>query len=252
MNKQQRWHSLIYSIILIAGLLMLWGAGARLTSPVFIPKIGTVVSAFIEMVLNGDLWTATVYSFRRITIATVLASVISIGLGCAMMIWHPIQGLFNPVIKVMRFLPVTAFYPMLTIWFGIGEKMKIAFLFVAVFVYMLPSVLLALNDVDEDVIEAANIDGASKKQTVQRIILPIAAPSIAQSFAMMYGIGFTYITVAEQVNAKYGLGYLIYTSSARGKTYMVFVGIITIVIISVLFDWISNKCIKKIFNWKFT
>ena len=68
----------------------------------------------------------------------------------------------------------------------------------------------------------------------------------------MYAIGWTYIAVAETVNAKYGIGYLIYTSSARGRTSLVFVGILAIVIFSILFDWVTNVCIEKIFKWKFS
>lgn len=67
------------------------------------------------------------------------------------------------------------------------------------------NVLIAMDDVSDDVIEAASIDGAGKFSTVTRIIFPIAAPSICQSFATMYAIGWTYIAVAETVNAKYGI-----------------------------------------------
>ena len=117
---------------------------------------------------------------------------------------------------------------------------------------MLPSVLAALNDVNPEVVEAANIDGAGKVALMKNIILPIAAPTIAQSFVTMYAIGWTYISVAETVNAKYGVGYLIYTSSARGKTVMVFVGIMAIVLFSVIFDWLAKQGIKKTFKWKFS
>lgn len=240
-----------YYIILIGSIFLLWNIGAALTSPIFIPDPLTVFNSFIQMILNGQLLTAFVYSFIRITIASTISAVLAIFLGCLIRIYYPVNALLSPVVNIMRFLPVTAFYPMLTIWFGIGEEMKIAFLFVATFVYMLPSVILALNEVSKDVIEAASVEGANKEQLISRIILPIAAPSIAQSFAMMYGIGYTYIAVAEQTNAKYGIGYLIYTSSARGLTYMTFVGILTIIFIGILFDLIANKIIKKIFNWKF-
>jgi NitT/TauT family transport system permease protein len=68
---------------------------------------------------------------------------------------------------------------------------------------------------------------------------------------MMYGIGWTYIAVAETVNAKYGLGFIIQQSSSRGRTDLVFMAIITIIIISVLFDNISKLLVKKIFKWRY-
>lgn len=240
------------NICLVFVIAIVWQIGAKLTSPIFIPSPFKVFDSFIVMITSGQLWIAMRYSFQRITISTLLSSVLSIFIGYFMKISNEFYTFFNPIIKAMRFLPVTAFYPILTIWFGIGEEMKIAFLFIATFVYMLPSVLIALDEVDKDVIEAASVEGANKSQTILKIILPIAAPSIAQSFAMMYGIGYTYIAVAEQTNAKNGLGYLIYTSSARGLMHMTFVGIITIIIISVVFDAITTMLIKRIFKWKFS
>ena len=68
---------------------------------------------------------------------------------------------------------------------------------------------------------------------------------------MMYGIGWTYIAVAETINAKYGLGYIIQTSSARGRTDMVFMAIIMIILVSIVFDFVANKIIKKAFKWRF-
>lgn len=242
----------IYRMILLILLAIIWDIGAALTSPIFVPQKSAVFREFFLLIQNGTMLKAFRYSLIRITAAAFLSAGIAVPLGCLMKICHPIQNLLYPAIRAMRFLPVTAFYPLLTMWFGIGEQMKIAFLFVASFVFMLPSVLIALDDVCDDVIEAASIDGAGKFNTVTRIIFPIAAPSICQSFATMYAIGWTYIAVAETVNAKYGIGYLIYTSSARGRTSLVFVGILAIVIFSILFDWTTNICIKKIFKWKFS
>ena len=71
------------------------------------------------------------------------------------------------------------------------------------------------------------------------------------SFIMMYGIGFTYIAVAETVNAKFGLGWIIQQSSSRGRTDMVFMAIIVIMVISVLFDFIAKKAVKKAFKWRY-
>lgn len=233
-------------------LLILWEVGSKATSPVFIPSPKSVFESLKSLIKDGDLFKMMNYSFYRITIASFISGFSSIIIGCIMKSVEIVEKLFNPLIKVIRFLPVTAFYPILVLWFGIGEQMKIAFLFIATFVYMLPSVLISLNDVDQYVIESASVEGANKLNLILRIILPMAAPSIAQSFAMMYGIGYTYIAVAEQTNAKTGLGYLIYTSTARGMMDMAFVGIISIVIISILFDLLSSFVIKKIFNWKFS
>ena len=57
--------------------------------------------------------------------------------------------------------------------------------------------------------------------------------------------------MAETVNAKYGLGWIIQQSSSRGRTDMVFMAIIVIMIISILFDSISKAIVKRIFKWRY-
>ena len=88
-------------------------------------------------------------------------------------------------------------------------------------------------------------------QTITKIQIPATLPSLMNSFIMMYGIGWTYIAVAETVNAKYGLGFIIQQSSSRGKTDLVFMSIITIIIVSVIFDTLSTALVKKVFKWRY-
>ena len=82
------------------------------------------------------------------------------------------------------------------------------------------------------------------------IQLPATLPSILNSFIMMFGIGFTYCAVCETINAKYGVGYMISQSTSRGRTDLVFLGIITIMIISFVFDNVSKFVIRKVFKWR--
>lgn len=151
----------------------------------------------------------------------------------------------------MRYIPVTAFYPLLIMWFGIDEMMKIVFLFISTFVYMMPSVMLALDEVNPDLVDTGLTIGMSRWQVITKIQIPASMPSLMNCFIMMYGIGWTYIAVAETINAKYGLGFIIQQSSSRGRTDMVFMAIITIMFVSVAFDWIAKKAVKKIFKWRY-
>ena len=129
--------------------------------------------------------------------------------------------------------------------------MKISFLFLATFVYVLPSTVLCLQDVPQDLIDTGKSIGMRTHEIITEILLPAALPSIMNSFLMMYGIGWTYVAVIEAVNAKYGLGYIINQGAARGKTAVVFAAILTIVVFSYVFDRIGNYLIRKIFRWRY-
>ena len=238
-------------ITLWISIVVIWQIAANHCNPLFVPSPKNVFNDLFIMVSNGEIFTALRYSFFRVTIAALLSALVSIPIALLIFNIKFFNDLLNPIISVMRYLPVTAFYPLLIMWFGIDELMKIIFLFIATFVYMMPSVVLCLEEINQDLIDTGLTIGMNKFQTVWRIQLPSSLPSIINSFIMMYGIGFTYIAVAETVNAKYGLGWIIQQSSSRGRTDMVFMAIIVIVLVSILFDYISKKIVKTIFKWRY-
>lgn len=242
---------IIKTAVLLVFLITIWHVVASQTNPIFVPPPSKVLEAFIEVVKNGQLFKALQYSFLRITISTIISALIAIPIGILVYNIKFARDFLYPIISAMRYIPVTAFYPLLIMWFGIDEMMKVAFLFIATFVYMMPSVMLALDEVNQDLIDTGLTIGMSKMQTITKIQIPATLPSLMNSFIMMYGIGWTYIAVAETVNAKYGLGFIIQQSSSRGRTDLVFMSIITIVIVSVLFDNISKFLVKKIFKWRY-
>ena len=205
----------------------------------------------IGMMKSGQLFMAIKYSFLRITIATFLSGMIAFPIALLVYNSKITNDIISPVISIMRYIPITAFYPLLIMWFGIDELMKIVFLFIATFVYMMPSVILCLDEINSDLIDTGLTIGMNKLQIIAKVQIPAILPSLMNSFIMMYGIGWTYIAATETINAKYGLGYIIQQSSSRGRTDLVFMAIIMIMVISVLFDSLMKKLVKKVFAWRY-
>lgn len=238
-------------IIPIIVVLLAWVIGSNYSNPLFLPQPSKVWESFLQLSENGMLWQSLLHSFYRITTATLIAALISIPIGLLVANYKSMDNIITPITSVMRFLPVTAFYPLLILWVGIGESMKVTFLFFATFFYFLPTVILAIKEVNIDLIDTARTMGMSRFQVMTKILFPASLPSILQSFLMMYGIGWTYVIIAEMVNTTHGLGHLMNIGSARGRTDLVFLALIVILVFSYLFDTIGNFAIKKIFKWKF-
>lgn len=241
----------IKRIILLIFVLLIWKLSSQKVNPLFIPSPKSVFESLIETAKSGQLFMAIKYSFLRITAATLLSALIAFPIALLVYNLQIAKDILQPIINIMRYIPVTAFYPLLIMWFGINEMMKVIFLFIATFVYMMPSVLLCLEEINPDLIDTGLTIGMSKFQTIYRIQIPASLPSILNSFIMMYGIGFTYISIAETINAKYGLGFIIQQSSSRGRTDLVFMAIIVIMIISIVFDCTSKNLVKHIFKWRY-
>lgn len=233
-------------------LIIVWIFASRYTNPLFLPKPESVIKSFIILINNGQLLESSRISFMRITSATFMCAVLSIPLGLLVYQFKMVNSFVTPITSAMRYLPVTAFISLLILWFGIDEKMKIMFLFLAMIFYFLPSVILCMKDVSQDLIDTALTMGMNRFQVLFRVVLPASMPSICQLFLLMYGIGWTYVIIAEVVNANSGLGYMMNVSAARGRTDLIFVGLFTIMLISFIFDSLGNWIIKRAFKWKFS
>ena len=238
-------------IALFICVILVWGICSKNANPLFVPAPQDVFANLFETIRTGQLQIAIQYSFLRIAVATCISAVIAYPIALLVYNSKIANDILNPIISIMRYIPVTAFYPLLIMWFGIDELMKVVFLFIATFVYMMPSVILCLEEVNSDLIDTGLTIGMSKWQTIYKIQIPASLPSVLNSFIMMYGIGFTYIAVAETINAKYGLGYIIQQSSSRGRTDLVFMAIIVIMVISVVFDFVAKRTVKRIFKWRY-
>jgi NitT/TauT family transport system permease protein len=237
--------------LIVIILFVVWSIGSSYLSPLFLPSPKRVLKSFIDLLYSGMLLDSLYMSFYRITIATMIACCISVPLGLLMSTSKPINNIISPLVNVMRFIPVTVFYPLLIMWLGIDEQMKIAFLFFAMFFYFLPSVILAVKETPIDLVDTGYTIGMNNLQVMLRVLLPYSLPSILQNFVLMYGIGWTYIIIVEVTNARYGLGHIMNLATARGKTDLVFVALVVIIIVNVIFDIISKLLIKKGFRWKF-
>lgn len=239
--------TLMTFIIIIIG----WYLVSLRVNNLFVPNPIKVFEDGRLLLSTGQLQTHIIWTFRRILIASCISGTLSLVLGFLIYNFKFMRNTIHPVINLLRYVPVTAFYPLLIMWLGIDESMKIAFYVIATFVYMLPSVVLSLEEINTDLIETGYTLGMSKLQTIFMIQLPATLPSILNSFIVSFGISFTYCAVCETINAKNGLGFLIQQSSSRGRTDLVFLGIITIMLISFIFDNVSKYIIKKVFKWRY-
>ena len=249
--KLDRIKSILITLITFICIIIIWYLVSLRVNHLFVPDPFDVLYNGITLLKTGQLQIALWYTFRRILIATCISGSISLVFGFLIYNFKFMRNTINPVINLLRYIPATAFYPLLIMWLGIDEQMKIAFYVIVTLVYMLPSVVLSLEEINNDLIETGYTLGMNKLQVITMIQLPATLPSILNSFVITFGIGWTYCAICETINAKYGLGYMIQQSSSRGRTDLVFLGIITIMIVSFVFDNVAKYAIRKIFKWRY-
>jgi len=152
----------------------------------------------------------------------------------------------------LRYMPISAFIPILILQFGIDEKQKIAFLFLGVFVYLLPVVVTAVRTVPEELVQTSLTLGASRWQVIRTVLLPAALPEIFDSFRVMNAISWTYVILAEAVNPEHGLGYMVELARTHQKASWSFAGLLVIGGIGLLTDFIIRLLSGWLFGWRET
>ena len=219
-------------------------------SPTFLPRPHDVIRGMLQLFYEKQMGLAIWTSTARIGKAFLLASALALPLGLAMGALEPVNRFFEPVMAPLRFMPISAFIPLLIVWFGIDDGQKIAFLFLGVFVYLLPVVVNAVRAVPQEYVDTAYTLGASRAQAVFTVLLPAALPEIVEAFRVMNAIAWTYVILAEAVNPGTSLGYLIQLAYTHARPDWCFAGLVVVGGIGLLTDALLRVLIHLLFRWR--
>lgn len=175
-------------------------------------------------------------SLYRVGVAFLLSAVMAIPLGILMSSYRIVNGLSEPIVDFIRYLPVPALVPLTVVWLGIGETSKITLLWIGTFFQL---VLLVADDarrVPREYIEIGMTVGAKPRAVLRHIILPAMLPNMVDNLRITLGWCWTYLIVAEIVASNSGIGYVIMSSKRYGKVDTILAGVLVIGIIGLATD----------------
>ena len=115
----------------------------------------------------------------RVVGGFVLAALVAVPLGIAMGAYKPIEAFFEPFVSFARYLPASAFIPLLILWAGIGELQKLLVIFIGSFFQIVLMIAVTVGGTRRDLVEAAYTLGADARGVVRRVLLPNSSPAIA-------------------------------------------------------------------------
>lgn len=240
-----------WSLASLTLIFLLWH-GVTATGyvrPIFLPSPAATGQALWTLLTSGVFFQALLVSFTRIAVATLLAVLVGAILGMCMGISSKAESFFSPITQPLRYLPITALIPLLVLWFGIGELMKIIFLFFGIAFYFIPLVKNAIRSTPQEYLDIARSFGARTGTLIQRVYLPHALPQILDGIIVINGIGWNYVILAEIINAREGLGYLINIAGRLQRSDEVFAGLILIAAVAIGSDHILQRIRHQYFFW---
>src|SRR5689334_20864102 len=201
---------------------------SRIVSPVVLPSPGEVLRSIPELFRERALVASTAATLKRVLAGFGLAIIVGVPLGIVAGAYRVFDALTGPISVFLRNIPVAVLIPLTILWFGIDETQKTMFIFIATVPFVFFDAARAIIDVHQRYVETAQTLGASSRQVVAKVLIPLAMPDIYSSLRALFGLAFGYIMLAELVNAKYGLGYLLMSSQRRALTEHIFAILILI------------------------
>ena len=219
--------------------------GMFLKDPVYTLRIG--IELFTEYGFIKDVG-VTVW---RVVGGFVLAALVAVPLGILMGAYKPVEAFLEPFISFARYLPASAFIPLLILWAGVGETQKLLVIFIGSVFQIVLMVSVIVGSTRRDLIEAAYTLGAESGGIVRRVMLPGAAPQIAETLRLVLGWAWTYVIVAELVGSSSGIGHMIMDSQRLLDTGQMIFGIFCIGVIGLVSDLMFKWANQRLYPWAF-
>ena len=186
----------------------------------------------------------------RVVGGFVLASVIAVPIGIMMGAYKPVEAFLEPFVSFARYLPASAFVPLLILWAGIGETQKLLVIFIGSFFQIILMISFSVAHTRRDLVEAAYTLGSSNTGVVFRVLIPATAPDIAETLRLVLGWAWTYVIVAELIGSSSGIGHMIIESQALLATGQIIFGILVIGIIGLISDFVFKMINRHFFAWR--
>lgn len=238
-------------VCFIAAILIAWEVITRagLVRPLFLPRPGAIILEGIRQVQEGILHVDASASIYRIVIGWAFATLLAVPVGILMGNFKFFEGLLEPFIDIVRYMPVVALIPLTILWAGIGDFQKFLILFIGTFFQQVLMVMDNVKQVPMDLIRVGQTLGLSRFEILRTIVLPSAFPGIWDTFRITMGWTWTYLVVAELVAAENGLGRRIMDAQRYLATDTIIFGILFIGFLGLITDYIFKISGRILFKW---
>jgi NitT/TauT family transport system permease protein len=218
-------------------------------SKTFLADPLTMMNDGWELLTRFDFLEDIAITIGRVVGGFILAAFVAVPIGILMGAYKPIEALLEPFVSFSRYLPASAFIPLLILWAGIGELQKVLVIFLGSVFQITLMVAVSVSNVRRDLVEAALTLGARDRGILGRVLIPAAAPEIAEILRLVLGWAWTYVIVAELIGSSSGIGHMIIDSQALLATGQIIFGIIVIGIIGLVSDFLFKSGNRWLFPW---
>jgi len=234
-------------------LLLLWWLAARehwSSSPLLVPP-GKVWDTAVEQVRSGQLWVALAASLRRDLIGLAIGVSGGLAFGIAFGLSRLFERMIGPTFHTLKQISLFAWIPLLSVWFGLGDAAKVAFLSLAAFFPVVLNTFEGIRSVPPELIEAARVLKFNRRQWLLKLVLPAASPSIlagihlALIYAWLATLGAEYLLVSGE-----GIGNTMIDGRELFLMDLVIFGVLVVGFVGFALNWLAARLERRLLAWR--
>ncbi|MFI7658052.1 ABC transporter permease [Micromonospora parva] len=244
----RRWRRVVSPAVLVLG----WELAARtgLLAAEKLPAPSDVLATGMRLSRDGTLGIHLLDSLTRAGAGLLIGGLLALALGTVAGLLRLGDDLVDPPVQMARMLPHLGLVPLLIIWVGIGESLKISLVALGAFFPIYFNTYAGIRDIDERLVEVARTCGLGQAARLRHVVLPGALPSLFLGLRLAIGAAWLSLVVGEQVNAQTGIGFLMMEAREFSQTDVVVLGLLVYALLGLISDSALRVLERRMLTWR--
>jgi sulfonate transport system permease protein len=246
-----------YRLISPLAVLVIWQlvSSSGLVSEQKLPSPSTVLHTAITLITTnsaayGTLQGAMVVSLERVAIGFALGGSVGLVLAVIAGLSRLGENAVDPLLQMLRTLPLFGLIPVFIVWFGIGELPKVLLIALGSAIPLYLNTFAGIRNVDAKLAEAGRSLGLTRAEMIRHIILPGALPQMLVGLRQSLGVAWLALVVAEQINANAGLGFMISQATQFLRNDVIFVALLVYCLLGLITDALVRLLERRALAWR--
>jgi len=247
------WNSRWLGVAFIVLLLILWEIAAAMAifPPMSFPRISAIMATWWQLVISGQLVSEVLSSLWRMFAGYFIGVALGVAIGLLMGYVRFFYNLLEPITEVLRPIPSPAYLPIMILFLGIDDEMKIFMIaFASVFPVLL-NTYSGVRSVDPIQLQTARTFGVSGRRLLTQIVLPAASPYIFTGMRISLAVALIVMVISEMVAASNGIGYFILSAQRGFKIRDMFAGVLTLAILGYVLNRLFVLIENRVLAWHY-
>ncbi|MGF6976092.1 sulfonate transport system permease protein [Paraburkholderia sp. JPY465] len=227
---------LAWPVPLLLGVLWWYGCRHGWISAQVLPPPSQVGQVLVDDWSSGELQRNLTISLLRVAGGASLGVFVGLLLGVSMALSETVKDYLYPTFRVVAYIPLLGWLPLLVLFVGIGETLKILLIAKAAFVPVTLNTYRGIRDVPGHYLELGRVYRFSAWQSLWRIVVPAAFPQIWAGVRYALTQSWLLLVVVEFLASSEGLGYMMISGQQLFQLDQVAAAIGVVGVIGLLLD----------------